>query len=83
MALDQQETLADVFHRGGFALDAGLAVFAQVFVDDFQDFLGHGGAEEGPLGVLGNLAQDGLYIFHESHVQHFIGFVENDGLDLV
>ena len=83
MALDQQEALADIFYGGGLALDAGLAVFAQVFFDNGLDFLGHGGAKKGPLGVFGNFAQDGFHIFHESHVQHLVGFVQDDGLDLV
>ena len=83
VTLDQQKALADIFHRGGLALDTGFAVFAQVFVDNLDNFFGHGGAEKRPLGVFGNLAQDGFDIFHESHVQHFVGLVQNNRLDLV
>ena len=73
--------LADVLDGSRLAFDAGFAVFAQVFFDNLFNFVGHGGAEQRALGVGGNFLEDGIHVFHESHVEHLVGFVKHDGLD--
>ena len=80
LVLYEQITLADVFDGRRLAFDAGFFVFAQVLFDNLLDFFRHGGAKEGALGACRDFLEDGFHIFHESHVEHFVGFVENDGL---
>ena len=80
LVLYEQVTLADVFDGCRLAFDAGFFVFAQVLFDNLLDFFRHGGAKEGALGVCRDFLEDGFDIFHESHVEHFVGFVENDSL---
>ena len=48
--------------------------------NNLLDFFRHGGAKEGALGVCRDFLEDGFHIFHESHVEHFVGFVEDDRL---
>ncbi len=38
----------------------------------------HGGGEEGGLALLGHLLEDPLDVLDEAHVQHFVGFVEDE-----
>ena len=42
----------------------------------------HGGAEQNSLPVFRRLRQNGLNIFHEAHVQHFIRFVKDNCLQV-
>lgn len=39
-------------------------------------------ALKSPLRVFGNLFENRFDIFHESHVEHLVRFVENDRLDI-
>ena len=80
LVFHQQVALADVFYRCRLAFDAGFFVFAQVLFDNLLDFFRHGGAKEGALGACRNFLEDGFHIFHETHVEHFVGLVKHDGL---
>ena len=80
LVLYQQKTLADVFDRSRLALDAGLFVFTEMFLDNLLHIIRHRGAEKGALAIRRDFFQDGIHVFHESHVEHLVGFVEHDGL---
>ncbi len=43
----------------------------------------HGGGEERGLPFSGGVAEDGFHIFNEAHVQHFVGFVQHQPVELV
>ena len=80
LVLYEQVTLTDIFDGRRLAFNAGFFVFAQVLFNNLLDFFRHGSAKEGALGACRDFLEDGFHIFHESHVEHFVGFVENDSL---
>src|SRR6478736_2809034 len=47
------------------------------------DIARHGGREEQRLALLGELLQNALHVRQEAHVEHAIGLVQNQDLDLV
>ncbi len=48
-----------------------------------SDFLGHGGREQQVLSARGQRGQDLADVPHETHVEHVVGFVQDEGFDLV
>ena len=50
---------------------------------ELSDRLRHRGREEDRLPIFRHLRKRGLNILTESHVQHFVRFIEDDGLGLV
>ena len=47
------------------------------------DFARHGGREEQHLALLGHLGEDGVDTVEESHVEHLVGLVHDDGRNVV
>ena len=52
-------------------------------LDDIPDLLGHGGREKDGLAFFRRGLEDLLDIFAEAHIQHAIGLIKNDHLNLV
>ncbi len=44
------------------------------------DFFGHGGREHEHFALFRNVCQDVVYGIYETHVEHFVGFVEHYGV---
>ena len=59
----------------------GLGI-ASVFADEVLDGLGHGGREENGLPFLGHALEDDFDVVAEAHVEHDVGFVEDDHFDV-
>ncbi len=75
-------TLADVGRGGGLGLDGDFDRILQVGLGDATDLRRHGGREQGHLALLRQLLQHGFDVVDEAHAQHFIGFVQHQGLQL-
>jgi hypothetical protein len=71
--------LFDSRYGQGRALDLDPLGIAQVALGDPLDRRRHRRGEEGHLPRGGHLAEDPLHVFDETHAQHLIGLVENDG----
>jgi len=54
----------------------------QVGSDEVIDFTGQGGCEEQRLMVMNETGQDEVHIFKETHVQHFVCFIQGQGANL-
>ncbi len=81
-ALHQPVELLDfriVAHRAG---DADFLRIFQVLLGHRPDRFGHGGGEQRHLPVARGLLENRLDIVNEAHAQHFVGFVEHQGLEL-
>jgi hypothetical protein len=64
-----------------FAIDADADRILEVSVRDLGDARGKGGGEERRLSRGRRLVEDGLEVFGEAHVEHLVGFVQDDDLD--
>ena len=51
--------------------------------DDLANAIRQRGGKERHLLLLGHLAQDALDVVDEAHAQHLVGFVDDDGFELV
>ena len=61
----------------GFRLDRHLDRVVQVFRGELADGGRHSGREQRHLLVLGGLSQDPFDVLGEAHVEHFVGLVEH------
>ena len=43
----------------------------------------HGGREQQHFSLLGHMGENGVDVVHKPHVEHFVGFVEDDGAHLL
>ena len=83
--LDDEGGLTDagsVFGALGRRRDRDALGVAQVFARQLVDALGHRRGEEHRLPRLGCLGEDGLDVLDEAHLEHLVGLIENDRLDL-
>jgi hypothetical protein len=74
-----------VCHRGGRARAAPHLHhhrLAQVLARQRLDFGRHGGAEEQRLPVARHLLHDAVELRREAHVEHAVGFVEHQRLEV-
>ena len=80
-------------HGDGILVDVGLALLggshgdlhlvALVHPTDGHDLLGDGGGKQAQIDTVFDLVEDLGHVVEEAHVQHPVGLVQNDGLDLV
>lgn len=56
---------------------------AQVSRGEIRDFLRHGGREEHRLPIRRDMAEDAVNSRGKAHIEHAIGFVENDDLGML
>jgi len=75
--------LRDALDRGGLRGHCDPRRVTQHLVGEPGDFLRHGGGEEQRLPLTRHHSDDALDVMDESHVEHAIGFVEHQHLDLV
>jgi hypothetical protein len=54
----------------------------QVGPDEAIDLIGQGGGEEQRLMIMNETGQDEVYVFKETHVQHFVCFIQGQGANL-
>ena len=80
--IDQIITLFDM--RGGerASFNGNRLRVAHEAVGERAYACGHGGAKEGSLAFGGRHRKDLFDLFDESHIEHFVSFIEDDGLDL-
>ncbi len=70
--------------RGGrrLGLDGDLDRIVQVLLRDPANRAGHRCGEQGDLLVAGGVAEDALDVLLEPHLEHLVGLVENEVLEI-
>ena len=81
--VDRQDLLLDVVHRLGVTAELDEDRLVQRVGDDAQHLLAHGGAEEEVLALGRDGVDDALHVRPEAHVEHAVGLVEHQRVDLV
>ena len=79
---DDVVALRDAGARLRLALDLDLAGVVQVLLRDATDGGGHGRREEGDLLLLRGVGENRLDVLCEAHLEHLVGLVEHEVLDL-
>ena len=79
----QDDALLDLLDGRGLRRHRHAGGVAQHLVGELGDFLRHGGGEEQRLPFLAQHGDDPLDVVDEAHVEHAVGFVEHQHLDLV
>ena len=79
---DHPHTLMDGFIGHGFDLDGHFLWILEVVLGDAPDRVGHGGGEQGDLALFRGLLQNPFNIIDETHAQHFVRFIQYQGLQL-
>jgi hypothetical protein len=74
--------LGRVDRRRGLVLDRDLFGIVQVLRRDASDLRRHRRREQGDLLVVRGVGQDRLDVFGEAHLEHLVGLVENQVLQL-
>ena len=72
-----QEALADVVRGARLRLDRDFLRVVEVLLRQAADRGRHGRGEQGDLLLGGGVGEDALDVFLEAHVQHLVGFVED------
>ena len=75
--------LLDGRNRERLLLDGDGGSIARVVFDEAADARLEGGAEENRLALLRHGSHEAVDVVAEAHVEHFIGFVEDEGLEAV
>ena len=79
----KDDALFDAFNRRGLRRDCDAGRITQHRIGEAGDFLRHGGREEQRLPHFGKHGDDLLDVVNKAHVEHAIGFVQNEDFDLV
>ena len=82
-AADKPVALTDIGGGSSLNLDGDLLGVIQVFLGYFANFRRHGGGKQGGLAIAWRLFQYPFDIVDETHPQHFVRFVQNQGFQLV
>lgn len=82
-AVDEHQLLLNAFHAGDLGGHVNLYRFPQHAVGQLGDFRRHGSREKQRLAPSGQFTNDPLQIRQEAHVQHPIGFVQNEHFQAV
>jgi len=82
-ALDFEHGLLDGRHRHGLLLDLDVFGIPREGLDPGANGARHGGREEDGLSFLRKGFQNHLDVLSESHIQHHIGFIEDDRMEPV
>ena len=80
-AIHFEINLLDGRHGEGLGLDADPDRLAGVAGDEFFDRTRYGGREHHGLALRRGGREDLLDVVAEAHVEHLVGFIEDDGLD--
>ncbi|MBG9885340.1 hypothetical protein ABE10_01815, partial [Bacillus toyonensis] len=79
---DHEVPLGDVRVGGGPRLDRDLLGIVQILLGEPTDLRGHGRREQGDLLVVRRLRENLLDVFGEPHLQHLVGLVEHEMLEV-
>ena len=79
---DHQVALRDGGGGRGLGLDRDLFGVLQVLRRDATDGGGHRGREQRHLLLVGGVGEDRLDVFGEAHLEHLVGLVEHEVLEL-
>ncbi|MNS67590.1 hypothetical protein D3C72_1008450 [compost metagenome] len=74
--------LRDALHRGVARRDLDALRVLEQRAGEVADLVAEGGREQQALLFLGHQGQDLLHVVDEAHVQHAVGFVQDQHLDL-
>ena len=80
--LQDDVVLLDTFEGQLLVLDQDFGGVAHEVVGEPDDFLGHGGGEEVDSALGGDEGDDFLHALEETLGQHFIGLIEDEGLEV-
>ena len=80
--VDLDDALGDALDGGGHRRHRDAGGVAQHRFGELGDVLGHGGREEQRLPLDRQLGDDFADVVDEAHVEHAVGFVEHEELDL-
>ena len=83
LLIDRQDLLLDVLHRLSASAQFDEDRVVERVGDDAEHGLAHGRREEEVLPLGGNGVDDALHVRPEAHVEHAVGFVEHERVDLV
>ena len=75
--------LTDGGNRGGGRLDLDFLRFNQVFLGDAANLLRHRRREQRRLVLFRRTFENPFDVVDEAHAQHFVGFVEHQGLQVI
>ena len=81
-AIDANDALLDLFDRGGDRHDRNLGRVAQHLRGEVGDGARHGRGEHQRLPLCRQLGDDFADVVDEAHVEHAVGFVEHEKLDV-
>ena len=76
--MDEHQLLGDRIGRCRFALDCDVFRVSQVLASNAANVIGHRRREHDRLSLTRNVLKDPLNVIHESHSQHFIGFIKHE-----
>ena len=80
---DGVDGLGDADGGGGLAFDLDDGGVFEEFHGELADFVGHGGGEEEGLAFFGEGAEDAANVGEEAHVEHAVGFVEDEDFEVL
>ena len=75
--------LGHTLHRRGNRGHRDAHRIAQHLRRQIRDLARHGGGEQQRLPLFGQLRDDGTDVVDEAHVEHTVGFVEHQHIDLI
>ncbi len=81
--IGENDTLGDPLDRGRLRRHRDAGRIGQHRIGKPGDFLRHGGGKEQRLPFFAQHRNDALDVVNEAHVEHAVGFVENQDFDLV
>ena len=79
---DVADRLVDFFHRGGGRGHFDMLGIFQDAPGEVDDRLRHGGGEEKGLPFRGKQGDDAPHIMDETHVEHAVGFIDDEDFEL-
>ena len=83
LVVDGQDALLDVVDRLGAAAELDEDRLVQRVVDDAEHGLAHRRGEEQVLALCRDGVDDALHVRPEAHVEHAVGLVQDERVDLV
>lgn len=83
LPIDRDVVLFDTVEGQLLVLDEDADGVAHELVRHLQDLGGHRGREQGDLDVGWELLDDLFHLVHEASAEHFVGFVQDDDLQIV
>ena len=79
---NEEEALRNVVIGAALGLHRNLGGVIEVLLREAPDSVRHGGREKRHLLAVRGVLQDALDVFLEAHVQHLIGLIEDEELQL-